>query len=162
MEKSFLNGIISSALAAQEQQASYDSGNVSESAQFSGITEKDGYVGEMVKASLAIFEAKTTPADYAKAFAKDYIVMITSLSVVVAGTPIDSEFEESTVINSIQDLLDIISGDTGLSMDNAHIIFADGKVRIDTDSEYGEVKIEAGIEVYQAVEVNKVLQLPTV
>lgn len=159
MEKSFLNGIISQALAAQDQQASYDMNDVSE-AQFSGITEKDGYVGEMVKQSLAIMEAKTTPADYAKPFSDEYVVIVNSLNVVVAGTQIDSELEESTAINSIQDLLDLISGGTGLSMDNAHIIFADGKVRIDTDSEYGKVEVEANIDAYQIVDPNTALGLP--
>ena len=159
MENSFLNGIISSALAAQDQQETLNSdSNMSES-QFSGITEKDGYVGEMVKASLAIFEAKK-PADYDKAFDKNYIVVINSLSATVADTDLEVEFDADP-IDSIKDLLNYIEDRSGLELDSAMVTFgSDNKIHISQDSEYGPVNIEVGVDAYQSVEPNKVLMLP--
>lgn len=155
---SFLNGIISSALAAQEQQESFDAGNVSEGS-FSGITEKDGYVGEMVKASLAIFEAKK-PADYGKAFGNEYAVIVNSLSVNVAGTDLDVSVDAEP-IDSIKDLIQYIEDESGLELDKVVATYgSDNKIHMEQDSEYGPVKIEVGVDAYKTVEANEVLGLP--
>ena len=157
MEQSFLNSIVSSALSAQEQQQSMTESK--EASNFSGITEKDGYVGEMVKASLAIFEAKT-PADYSKAFPEDVIVIINSLSVAVAGTPIDLESELNS-IDSIQQLIDFISEETGVDLSGIQAVYgSDNKIHMEHDSEYGKMTIEVGVEAYKAVDTNTILGLP--
>lgn len=154
MENSFLNGIISSALAAQDAQ---DSGNFSES-NFGGITEKDGYVGEMVKASLAIFET-ATPTNYSNAFNEDYIVVLTSARANVSGTELDLDYSEET-FESVQGIIDYASNLTELDLTGAQAYYTDGEVVIKKDTEYGPAEIFMNIEAYKPVPINDVLRLP--
>ena len=157
MNKSFLENIVGSALAAQESQEtnSFDSSSGS----FSGITEKDGYVGEMVKASLAIFEAKT-PKDYGTPFPDNYIVLLDSLKVVVGGTDMEM-IVESIPLESIQELIAYIENQLDLNLDSIEAYYgSDNKIHMQQDSDYGLVEIEAGVSAYQEVEANKILGLP--
>ena len=158
MENSFLNGIISSALAAQDAQ---ESGNFSESS-FGGITEKDGYVGEMVKASLAIFEAKK-PADYGQKFDSDVTVVLTSMEANVSGTNLELDYDadNAAVFESVQDIIDFASEMTELDLSGAEASCNSSEVVINKETEYGPAKISMTIEAYKPVPLNSVLNLPS-
>ena len=160
-ENSFLGGIIGAALAAQDQQEQLDSGNVSES-HFSGISEKDGYIGEMVKASLSLFEEVRSSKDYQKKFDSKYTVLIETLAVSVAGTSMPTNFDADPV-QSIEDLISYVSNaaDIDLDPEKIEVYFgSDGKIHMDQDSEYGLISIKVGVNAYEEIEANKVLMLP--
>lgn len=157
-ENSFLNGIIGAALAAQEQQ---DSQNFEESA-FSGISESDGYVGEVVKASLSLFEDTRSAKDYSKKFNSKYIVILESLAVTVAGTSMPTNFDADP-IDSIEDLISYISdaAEIDLDLEKLEISFgSDNKIHMEQPSEYGQIVIKVGVNAYEEIEANKVLMLP--
>lgn len=157
MNNSFLNGIISSALAAQDAQYGISESS-SEGSHFSGITEKDGYVGEMVKASLAILESQPT-TDYSRKFGSKYTVIMESLYITVRNTPLDIAFESQS-IDSVQEIIDFVEDYLGVSLDSAKIYYgSDSKMHIESDSEYGRVHAYIGIDAYQEVPANEILRL---
>lgn len=158
MDNSFLNDIAKAALAAAETQDSYTSESSNQPV-LSGITEKDGYVGEMVKASLQIFES-VKPADYSKKFSSEYTVILSSLSVKVADTDMDITVE-AIQLESIRDLLTYIENQLDLDLSDAEGYFgSDNKIHMQKQSEYGLVNIEASVDAYVEVPANKVLNLP--
>lgn len=160
-ENSFLNSIIGAALAAQDQQEASESGNISESS-FSGISEKDGYVGEMVKASLSLFEEVRQTKDYSKKFDSKYVVLIESLAVNVAGTSMPTNFDADPV-DSIEELISYVSDAAEIDLDQEKISISfgsDNKIHMEQQSEYGLISIKVGVNAYEEVDANKVLMLP--
>jgi hypothetical protein len=164
MKDSFLNSIVSSALSAQDQQYSQDSSsmNEDESSYLSGITEKDGYVGEMVKQTLALFETSSSPKDYRKKFDSKYTVVVESLSVMVSNTSMPTNVEEDSV-ESIADLAAYVSNaaEIDLDLDKLKVTYgSNNKIHMEQESEYGPIKIEVGVSAYEEVDANTVLKLP--
>lgn len=156
MENSFLDGIISGALAAQE---ACDSGQIFESTS-SGSFDKDGYVGEMVR---SFFEAETT-VDYSRSFGKDMIVMLTSLDAKASGASITFDYANKT-IDSIEDLIFLISSKTGIGAIKENTsVFLDDSQKINIifkGTEYGDVVFKIGVDIYQEIkDKNSVLNLP--
>lgn len=158
MENSFLNSIISSALSAQDAQYSSESG--SSYAAESSITDRDGYVGEMVKASLAIMEDRK-PIDYSTPFDSNCIVLLNSLSVTIQGTDMEVHVEP-TSLDSLEELIHYVEEQISLDLDKiqAYYMKDTDKVYMTQDSEYGTVEVIAKIEVYQKTDTNKTLRLP--
>ena len=157
MKDSFLNSIVSSALIAQDAQES-NSASESIATPMSGVSERDGYVGEMVKASLALFEDSTP--DLSRKFPSEYVAVINSLEVWVAQTQLDIEFD-SDFCDSIQDLLDKISDIASLDFSEPEIFYSsDKKVHILDSSPYGKVHAIVGLELYQTIDTNSILKLP--
>lgn len=157
MKDSFLESIVSSALEAQNVQSSTDS----ETQKFSAITERDGYVGEMVKASLALFEAKE--ADFTKKFPSDYMIITDTLSVKIGGSAVATDIEPQSMA-SIQDIFDWVLESADLSKSEVKNIStyygSDKKVHFEFDSDYGKGDAIVGLDAYQEVDVNTVLTLP--
>lgn len=157
MDNSFMKDIVSLALNAQDAQNSVSESSNSEP--ISGITERDGYVGEMVKASLSIFESRK-PSDYGKEFPKDYMVILNSLKVLVAGTDMEI-IVQAIPLESIQELITYVENQLDLDLKNIEAYFgSDNKIHMEQDSNYGRVEIIAGVDVYKPIPENDVLQLP--
>jgi hypothetical protein len=164
VKDNFLTGIVSSALSAQEQQYSQDGSSINEEqeSRLSGITEKDGYVGEMVKQTLALFEDSDSPKDYRKKFDSKYTVVVDSLSVKVADTDMPTNIEYDSV-DSIASLAAYVSNaaEIDLDVDKLKATYgSDNKIHMEQDSEYGLIKIEVSVTAYEEVEANTVLKLP--
>lgn len=157
MKDTYLENLIGSALSAQEQQTVYEAEEVG-SSKFSAITEKDGYIGEMVKASLNLFSSESQ--DFSRKFPAENIVILNSLDVEVAGTPLDVEFDLES-FKSVRSILDYVLNISGLEKVNEFSVYwSNKKIHFEFNTSYGEAKAIVGVDVYREVDPNSVLELP--
>lgn len=160
-DNNFMTSIISSALAAQDAQEAMTTSESSE-IQFSGITEKDGYVGEMVKASLAAMNASESSyktGDPDQRWDESYTVIISYLVASVAGTEVDTDLSESATYQSLREIIDFIADNIGVNLDDVELDLDGNALHIEAVSDYGKVHVEAGLEAYKHIDVSQIIRL---
>lgn len=160
-DNNFMTSIISASLAAQDAQEAYSASESSE-VQFSGITEKDGYVGEMVKASLAAMNASEgayKSSDPDQRWDDSYTVIISYLVASVAGTEVDTDLSESATYQSLREIMDFISDNIGVTLDDAKLEIDGNALYIEAQSDYGKVHVEAGLEAYKHVDISQIIRI---
>lgn len=157
-DNSFLMGVVSQALAAQEEQAKFEATGET-SAQTSG-TDNDGYVGDMVRKSLLLLESNQAVSLDTK-FPADYIVLVNDIVVNVGKAMLRVPLESSESVYSLRDITDIIERSVNIYFQTPKVYFGkDKQIHIEEKIETDEVTANVDVAVYQKLDANKILRLP--